>query len=360
MTDTTTIQETKVLWDKTADKLYVWDAASGAWELFFVAADLVTNDALTDDLALKVSIAGDTMTGALELPNIGVNTTPDATNKLAVKSNAALLAALETGAGGSGDIRAVVSKQAAGNTASFLFQDDYSGRAEIGLCGDDNFHFKVSPDGSSWVDALSLDRSSGQVTLAASLTLNRNALALPAPPGGTTQSLIQMGNADGTPMRFVFDAFGSQNIFTARRCDGTNAAKSGVASNAHLFQISGLAYGTTGYGAASSVIINLDTTENQTDTAQGAAIHFNMNRTGTVSQRSPVSIYSAGLAINGADASGSLFTVSALAAIPAVELVKGLKTFVTDAKSPTFAAAVTGGGSVYCPVYYDGATWRCG
>jgi hypothetical protein len=166
MTNTTIIQETKVLWDKSADKLYVWDACSKAWELFFVAADLVTNDALTGDLAVKVSIAGDAMTGTLQLPSIGVNTAPDATNRLAVKSNAVLLAALETGSGGSGNIRAAVSKQAGANTASFLFQDGFSGRAEVGLCGDDNFHFKVSPDGSTWIDALVLDKTTGALTAA--------------------------------------------------------------------------------------------------------------------------------------------------------------------------------------------------
>jgi hypothetical protein len=39
-----------------------------------------------------------------------------------------------------------VNKNAAGDTGSFLYQTGFSGRAEIGLCGDDDFHFKVSPD----------------------------------------------------------------------------------------------------------------------------------------------------------------------------------------------------------------------
>ena len=46
--------------------------------------------------------------------------------------------------------------------ASFLFQTDYSGRAEFGLAGDDDFHVKVSPDGSSWVEALHV-KTSGEV-----------------------------------------------------------------------------------------------------------------------------------------------------------------------------------------------------
>ena len=67
--------------------------------------------------------------------------------------------------GGDGDLRYKLTKESAAKTLSLLFQDNYSGRAEIGLTGDDDFHFKVSPDGSSFVEALILDKSSGLVTL---------------------------------------------------------------------------------------------------------------------------------------------------------------------------------------------------
>ncbi|MBV1705372.1 MAG: hypothetical protein KGQ28_11265, partial [Hyphomicrobiales bacterium] len=49
------------------------------------------------------------------------------------------------------------------NTASFLFQDGYSGRAEIGLSGDDGLHFKTSPDGSTWRESLRTDPATGAV-----------------------------------------------------------------------------------------------------------------------------------------------------------------------------------------------------
>ncbi|HEY4123758.1 MAG TPA: DUF2793 domain-containing protein [Rhizomicrobium sp.] len=97
---------------------------------------------------------------------LGVNASADATNKLAVKSNAVLFAALETASSGTGDIRFTVNKETTSNTASLLFQDAFSGRAEIGLAGDDDFHFKVSPDGSTWTEALVLDQTTGLVTLA--------------------------------------------------------------------------------------------------------------------------------------------------------------------------------------------------
>ena len=82
------------------------------------------------------------------LSMIGVNTTADTTNRLAVKSAAVLLD--HDGAG----VQLRLDKHAAGDTASLLFQTDYSGRAEIGLCGDDELHLKISTDGSSFVEAL--------------------------------------------------------------------------------------------------------------------------------------------------------------------------------------------------------------
>ncbi len=98
---------------------------------------------------------------------VGVNTTADDTNRLAVKSDAVLFSHDDASGAGSGDVRVTVNKAAAGNTASFVFQDNWSGRAEIGLAGDDDFRFKVSPDGSTWHESIVIDRSSGNVTVPA-------------------------------------------------------------------------------------------------------------------------------------------------------------------------------------------------
>lgn len=85
----------------------------------------------------------------------------DVTNPLSAKLNNALWVAQTVVEGGSGDLRYVLSKEGAGNTLSLLLQDNFSGRAEIGLCGDDDFHFKVSADGSTWMEALVIDKSTG-------------------------------------------------------------------------------------------------------------------------------------------------------------------------------------------------------
>jgi hypothetical protein len=104
-----------------------------------------------------------------ELQNLallGVGTTADATNPFAAKLNRALWMAKTAAEGGDGDLRYMMSKEAATDVLSVLLQRGFSGRAEFGLIGDDDFRLKVSPDGSSWHDALQVDRSTGKVAAA--------------------------------------------------------------------------------------------------------------------------------------------------------------------------------------------------
>ncbi|MAP96052.1 MAG: hypothetical protein CMK07_13990 [Ponticaulis sp.] len=93
---------------------------------------------------------------------VGLGGTADASNPLLAKLNACLFTALETGNGGSGDLRAKFNKESSGNILSLLFQTGYSSRAEIGLVGDDDLVLKVSPDGSTFYEGLKLDNSSGR------------------------------------------------------------------------------------------------------------------------------------------------------------------------------------------------------
>jgi hypothetical protein len=101
-----------------------------------------------------LNITGGTMQ-SIDL--LGVNATADSTNKLTVKSNAVLFAT------DSGNVQLKVNKPTAADTASYLFQTGYSGRAEFGLVGDDDFQLKVSPDGSSFYQSMVVDKSSGNV-----------------------------------------------------------------------------------------------------------------------------------------------------------------------------------------------------
>jgi hypothetical protein len=145
--------------------------ADGAWRFYSPFGGLIAYVADEAKLIVYNGSAWVDFVSVIDLQNVpllGVNTNADSTNKLAVKSNAVLFAALETGSGGTGDVRFTVSKQATANTASLLFEDNFSARAEVGLTGDDNFHFKVSPDGSTFHDGLDINASDGSVDFIAS------------------------------------------------------------------------------------------------------------------------------------------------------------------------------------------------
>ncbi|PWK68119.1 DUF2793 domain-containing protein [Aminobacter sp. AP02] len=96
---------------------------------------------------------------------VGINTTADTANRLSVKSQAVLFDNLGAGQ------QVKINKAAAGDNGSLLFQTGYSGRAEFGLAGDDDWHVKVSPDGSTWMEALKVRGSDGRVLLQPGLAL---------------------------------------------------------------------------------------------------------------------------------------------------------------------------------------------
>jgi hypothetical protein len=152
-------------------------AADGGWRFYAPYAGLIAyvsdeSTLIVFDGAVWVDLAS--VLDLQNVPLLGVNTTADATNKLAVKSSALLFDNV------GGGVQAKLNKHAASDTASLLYQTNYSGRAEFGLTGDDHFHVKVSPDGSSWTEAAVIDKTSGALKLqngsasAPALALNAN------------------------------------------------------------------------------------------------------------------------------------------------------------------------------------------
>lgn len=116
-------------WVADEERLFVWDGA--AWR--------------------------DAVAGALNPALlVGVNATADAANRLAVSAAATLLT--HEGAGH----QLKINKAAVGDTASLLYQTGWSGRAEFGTAGDDDFHVKVSSDGTAWRDAVVIDGDTGR------------------------------------------------------------------------------------------------------------------------------------------------------------------------------------------------------
>ncbi|OYW55969.1 MAG: hypothetical protein B7Y80_03520 [Hyphomicrobium sp. 32-62-53] len=145
-------------WTGHASKIAAWQ--DGAWAFFTPRTGWL---AWIEDEATPVAWNGTAWTaiggGSVNpTPLVGVNATADTTNRLAVSSAATLFN--HAGAGH----QAKINKNAATDTASILFQTGFSGRAEMGTTGSDDYAFKVSPDGSTWHDAIQINRTNGAVT----------------------------------------------------------------------------------------------------------------------------------------------------------------------------------------------------
>lgn len=108
-----------------------------------------------------------TFVGSLtNLTMAGIGTAADAANPLTVRAATSLFTAATTG------VQVKLNKTAPADTASLLYQTGFGGRAEIGLCGDDKLHVKVSPDGATWAEAMVVD-GAGRTGLGVSAPTSR-------------------------------------------------------------------------------------------------------------------------------------------------------------------------------------------
>lgn len=152
-----------------------------------------------------------------DFATLGINATADTTNRLSVSADATLLSH------DGDDHRLKISKAAAGDTASLLYQTAFSGRAELGLAGDDDFHFKVSADGSTWREAIVINRASGAVAFPRTPVVSRRNRWV----NGACQVSQRNGNSSGTAdgyypidrlrVRFVTSA----GVITSQRVQST-------------------------------------------------------------------------------------------------------------------------------------------
>lgn len=130
-----------------------------------------------------------TLTAIQSVSRLGINTGADATNRLAVKSDAALLT-WDDATPGSGDMRIAVNKQAASRDAGLILQTGYSARALLGLLGSDDFSLKVSPDGSTFRTALTASAAKGGIDFASTETVLASAATTDLGAAGTRRVLV--------------------------------------------------------------------------------------------------------------------------------------------------------------------------
>lgn len=182
----------------------------------------------------------------------GVNTAADATNRLSVKSDAILFSHDDV-TPGSGDAQVKVNKAGAGDTASHLFQTGFSGRAEFGLTGDDDFHVKVSPDGAAWNDAILIDKDDGGTLIQESLKVHLDADTTPF------TNLFQVSGDFWINVAFTSHHEGNGHpIIAGMKSRGTAAAPAIIQDDDTIFQFVARVYDGVQYRNAGSIAFQVD------------------------------------------------------------------------------------------------------
>jgi hypothetical protein len=166
------------------------------------------------------------------LEHLGINATADTMNRLTVAGAGSLFT--HDGAGH----QAAINKAAEADTASVLFQTGYSGRAEMGLSGDDDLHVKTSTDGATWHEALVLSREDGAARLPEGLRLGAGDSLLQHYEEGVWTPELVGANVAGTPTYSAnagtFVRIGALVFVTARLAWASLGGLSGTAVIAGL------------------------------------------------------------------------------------------------------------------------------
>lgn len=169
--------------------------------------------------------AADLANGSIAL--LGVRTAADASNRLAVKSDAILLSHDDV-TPGTGDLLVKINKAAAARDAGFVLQDGWSTRALLGLLADDEFALKLTPDASSFFSALR-----GHRGLHGRIAVKDAARSYPIrwrPRAGTT-TIDALGLGTSSTGTVAAVAPSSSNLFTQSiRNKITSAATAGSAA----------------------------------------------------------------------------------------------------------------------------------
>ena len=222
------------LWAGQPGKLAVW--VGSGWLFVTPQEGWIAHDLA--GVVLRQWRGGQWVALLQNLGGLGVGTVSDATNRLAVASDATLL----THAGTSHRLN--VNKAAVADTASLVFQSGFSGRAEMGLAGEDAFSIKVSPNGSTFTTALSVNPTTGMLTGAAitqtatDVTAGR-VLRVGAGAAQLDASLYRRGNvlgtvtqAGGVPTGALIETGTNANGSYTRFADGTQICARRVAVTA--------------------------------------------------------------------------------------------------------------------------------
>ena len=129
------------------------------------------------------------LTALQSVGRLGINTAADASNRLAVKSDSALLT-WDDATPGTGDMRVSVNRKSAARDAALVFETGYAARALMGNLGSDDFTLKVSPDGAAFATALTASARTGGIDFASAETALAAAPTTDLGAAGTRRVLV--------------------------------------------------------------------------------------------------------------------------------------------------------------------------
>lgn len=170
------------VWAGQAGKVALW--LDGAWQFFAPLAGwrawIVSEDleVAYDGTAWVAMGGGGAVPDVLAVDQIGVATSSDASNRLAVASPASLFS--HAGAGH----QLKINKAATAQTASLLFQNAFTGHAEMGLVTNNDFAINVSATGASFNTALKVTATTAEVEVKKPLLLTGQTTGPTTPADG--------------------------------------------------------------------------------------------------------------------------------------------------------------------------------
>ncbi|MHC5230967.1 DUF2793 domain-containing protein [Brucella sp. LJL56] len=151
---------------------------------------------------------------SLSLSMLGVHAIADTVNRLAISSDASLF----NNAGAGHQVK--VNKQTVTDTASLLYQTNWTGFAEMGLNGSNDFSVKVSSDAGQWREAIRIDHATGNVAVGSIWPQTRLHVDGPIRPASYAVTALPSAGSHGAgAMVFVPNApSGAEMVYS----DGTN------------------------------------------------------------------------------------------------------------------------------------------
>lgn len=165
----------------------------GGWYFHTPVPGMTAYDLSQEQLLVHDGIGWSSPTSCDTWPALGINTSPDGSNRLSVKSDAVLFSH-DDNTPGNGNSLLTLNRADPNRLAHLQFSTGYGVGAETGLIGDDRYRIRVSSDGTAFQDAIVVAPDSANVGIGA--TPGNENLLVRRDQIGSTQMVISNHTAE--------------------------------------------------------------------------------------------------------------------------------------------------------------------